>query len=127
VIINATKNKLTAEEFAKYSVQVRDTAANAIESLLKKHDIDVVIGSSDARLAGVAAAAGFPIGNVPLGFAQFNGRGIGLSVLAPAGQELAILKFMSAWEKSLPEARVPPPMLVNWDKMVDGRDLGLKP
>lgn len=126
MIINATKNKLTAEKFAKYSAQIRETAANAVESLLKKHNIDVIVGSSDSRLAGVAAVAGFPIGNVPLGFAEFNGRGIGLSVLAPAGHELAILKFMSAWEKSLPKARAPPPMLVNWDEMVDGHDRGLK-
>lgn len=126
MIINATKNKLTAEGFAKYSTQIRETAANAVNSLLKKHDVDVIVGPSDSKLAGVAAAAGFPIGNVPLGFAEFNGRGIGLSVLAPAGHELAILKFMSAWEKSLPEARALPPMLVNWDEMVDGYDRGLK-
>ncbi|KAJ8132083.1 hypothetical protein O1611_g1542 [Lasiodiplodia mahajangana] len=119
-IIASAKSPLTAEDFEKYSVQVRSTAAKAVEKLLKTHDIDVVIGSSDARLAGVAAAAGFPLGNVPLGFADFNGRAIGLSVLAPAGQELTILKVMSAWERSLPDARMPPPLLVNWDKVVDG-------
>jgi len=54
-----------------------------------------------------------------LGFAGFNGRAIGLSVLAPAGRELAILKVMSAWEKPMPEARMPPPMLVNWDQRAD--------
>ncbi|KAF2963131.1 hypothetical protein GQX73_g10447 [Xylaria multiplex] len=116
-IIASAKSLLTVEDFEKYSVQVRSTAAKAVEALLKTHDIDVVIGSSDARLAGVAAAAGFPIGNVPLGFADFNGRAIGLSVLAPTGQELTILKVMSAWERSLPDARMPPPLLVNWDRV----------
>jgi len=123
VIINAANNKLTAEEYAKYSVQVRETAANAVNAVLEYNNIDVVIRSSDARLAGVAAAAGFPIGNMPLGFADFNGRAIGLSVLAPARQELAIFKIMSAWEKSLPESRAPPPMLVNWDMTVDGNSV----
>lgn len=117
---------MTGEEFARYSVQMRETAANAVEALLKEHDIDVIIGSSDARLAGIAAAAGFPIGNVPLGFADFNGRAIGLSLLAPAGQDLTILKVMSAWEKSLPMARVPPPMLVNWEKLVTGNNVSFK-
>ncbi|KAK3379119.1 amidase signature domain-containing protein [Lasiosphaeria ovina] len=126
IITGAANNEMTGEEFARYSVQMRETAANAVEALLKEHDIDVIIGSSDARLAGIAAAAGFPIGNVPLGFADFNGRAIGLSLLAPAGQDLTILKVMSAWEKSLPMARVPPPMLVNWEKLVTGNNVSFK-
>ncbi|KAK0642923.1 amidase signature domain-containing protein [Cercophora newfieldiana] len=126
IIIGAANNKMTVEEFAKYSVHVREKAATAVEALMKEHKIDVIIGSSDARLAGIAAAAGFPIGNVPLGFADFNGRAIGLSVLAPAGQELTILKVMSAWEKSLPKARVPPPMLVDWEKLVAGENINFR-
>lgn len=75
----------------------------------------MVIASSDSRLSGVAAAGGMPIGNVPLGFAEFNGRAMGLSVMGLPGDEGTILRVMSAWERSLPGARAAPPGLVAWE------------
>lgn len=121
LIIAALEDKMTEEEFESASSQVRATASKSVESTLDKYGVDVIVGSSDARIAGVAAAAGFPVGNVPLGNADFNGRAIGLSVLAPAGREVDILRVMRAWEVSLPNARQPPPMLVNWDSFTGGR------
>ncbi|KAJ5117013.1 amidase signature domain-containing protein [Penicillium angulare] len=120
LIIAAVEDTMTDEEFQSESRQVRETATKSVESTLEKYGVDVIIGSSDARIAGVAAAAGFPVENVPLGNADFNGRAISLSVLAPAGHELDILKVMRAWEVSLPNARGPPPLLVNWDSFVGG-------
>ena len=73
------------------------------------------MGPADARMASVAAAAGFPVGTVPLGYADFNGRAFGINLLAASGQESKIIEVMSAWEETFAQARKPPPMLVNWD------------
>ena len=111
-------NKLTPEAFAQHSTTIRSTAANAVTSLLARYSLTAIIGPTDSRMAGIAAAAGFPIGNVPLGFAGgLNGRAIGLSVLATAGNEKDILRVMAAWAKSLPGAREPPRLLMDWGKV----------
>ncbi len=110
-------NKLTPEAFAQYSSTVRSTAAYGVTSLLAQHSLTAIIGPTDSRMAGIAAAAGFPIGNVPLGFADgMNGRAIGLSVIAGPGDENNILRVMAAWEISLPGAREAPKLLAGWGK-----------
>ena len=73
------------------------------------------MGPADARMASVAAAAGFPVGTVPLGYADFNGRAFGMNLLSASGQESEMIEVMSAWEEAFPQARKPPPMLLNWD------------
>ena len=65
-------------------------------------------------MASVAAIAGFPVATVPLGFADFNGRPFGMNIFAPANAEKMMLRVMSAWEASFPEARQPPPLLIKW-------------
>ena len=82
--------------------------------MFKEQDIDVVLGPGDARMPSVAAAAGYSIAALPLGFADFNGRPFGMAMTGGYGQEAKVLQIMSAWEKPFPEARRPPPMLVNW-------------
>lgn len=56
-------------------------------------------------------AAGYPIGSVPLGFANFNECGFNLMVMARNREEDKILRVISAWEHMLPEAVKPPPRL----------------
>ncbi|KAI0541621.1 hypothetical protein GGR58DRAFT_455545 [Xylaria digitata] len=47
----------------------------------------------------VGSASGYPVGNLPLGYANFNGRVFSLlHAIAPAGQEDNIFQVMSAWE-----------------------------
>lgn len=73
------------------------------------------MGTPTGRSATVAALAGYPVGSVPLGYARFNGRAFGLSIIAPANAEPLILSAMSAWEATFPK-RQPPPQLVTWDE-----------
>lgn len=93
---------------------MRKAAIEGIASTLRENHIDVIMGPADARMASVAAAAGAPVGTVPLGYADFNGRAFGMNIVAGLGQESKILQVMSAWEHTFPEARQAPPMLVNW-------------
>ena len=73
------------------------------------------MGPADARMASVASVAGMPIGTLPLGHADFNGRAWGLNIIT--GDDIdGMLAVMGAWSVTFPDARVPPPMLENWSK-----------
>jgi amidase len=109
---------MTRDTFEAGLHQVRSTAIAGIEKSLQDYKIDVIIGPADARMASVAAAAGFPVATVPLGYADFNGRAFGMNIIAAAGAEHTMLRVMSAWEATFPEGRKPPPMMVHWDDMI---------
>lgn len=96
-----------------HNLQVlRGFAANNVRRLLKEHDVDVILGPCDSRMGSVGSAAGFPVGNLPLGFAHFNGRPFSLHMIAPANEEAKALQIMAAWEATFPENVKPPPQLV---------------
>jgi amidase len=115
LLIGATKNNMTDEDFEKSLKIVRQQARDGIDKVLAEHGIDVIMGPADARIASVAAAAGYPVATAPLGYADFNGRAFGMNIIDSGGKEDKILAIMRAWEASFPEARKPPPMLVDWD------------
>ena len=114
-LLGDLKDNLTKEQFERRYHLMRDTARKNIETVLSDNKIDVILAPGDARMASIAALAGYPHGAVPLGFAEFNGRVFGLNVLARAGEEHKIFAFMSVWEETFPPARQAPPMLVNWE------------
>lgn len=80
--------------------------------MMNGYEVDVILGPCDSRTASVGAAAGFPVGNLPLGYAFFNGRPFSLHVIAPPDEEGKIFQVMSAWEATFPENVRPPPQLV---------------
>jgi amidase len=114
-------NNLSYSDYTKAVASIRGTASASINKTLADQKIDVVLGPAEARMASVAAVAAFPVASVPLGFADFNGRVFGMNVISGAGEEGKIFRFMSAWEATFPEARQPPPMLVNWDDANDSK------
>lgn len=111
----ALTNDISRETFDNGLEYIRNRARDQILQSMKQNDVDVILGPSDGRMASVAACAGYPIATVPLGFADFNGRAFGMNVLAPANEEGAIFRLMSAWEGTFPDARAPPPLLANWN------------
>ncbi|KAK3345811.1 amidase signature domain-containing protein [Lasiosphaeria hispida] len=103
---------MTQETYDRNLKALRDFAASNVRSLLKEYDVDVILGPCDSRTGSVGSAAGFPVANLPLGFANFNGRPFSLHMIAPANEEAKILQIMSAWEATFPENVKPPPQLV---------------
>ena len=100
-----------SDERYKQGLEItRSRARTAIQKSLDENGIDVIMGPADARIASVAAAAGYPVATVPLGFADFNGRAFGMNIIAPANQEHEIFRVMSAWETTF-GPREPPPLL----------------
>ncbi len=115
VLEAALENSIPETDFQKGIDSLRLRARENITRSLFGYNIDVILGPADARMASVAAAARYPVGVVPLGFADFNGRAFGINIIARNGEENKILHAMSAWEATFPGARGPPPMLVNWE------------
>jgi len=114
-LLGAEASNMSAETYIKALRTMRNTARTAIDKTLSEYNIDAVLGPADARMASLAAVAGYPVASVPLGFAKFNGRAFGMNMIARAGEEAKMLEIMSAWETTFPNACSPPPMLVKWD------------
>ncbi|KAJ3562306.1 hypothetical protein NPX13_g8612 [Xylaria arbuscula] len=109
---NIRDSTMTEEHYNRNVKALRTAARDAIDRVLSKHNLDVVLGPCDSRLNSMAAAAGYPLGNLPLGYADFNGRGFSLHIIAPAGDEAKIFQVMSAWETTFPENVRPPRVLI---------------
>lgn len=75
----------------------------------------VIMGFGNGLLPSFCAAAGCPIGTVPLGYADFNGRAFGMHIIASPGCESTIFEIMSAWESTFPEARKAPRLLISYN------------
>jgi amidase len=107
----ANMNSLTDEKYREYRETIRhNTKVLGIDATLKKYDLDVIMGAPTGRSATIYDMAAYPIGTLPLGYARFNGRPFGLSVVAPGGREDLIIRVMGAWERMV-EPRKPPPEL----------------
>ncbi|KAJ5734300.1 hypothetical protein N7493_003086 [Penicillium malachiteum] len=105
---------MSEQEYTEGAKMIRETArVNGIDRVLAAYDLDVIMGPMDSKIHTVAAAAGCPVGTMPLGYSSINGRPFGVCIISRAGGEASILKAMSAWHATMP-ARQPPPQLVNW-------------
>ncbi|UPL02693.1 hypothetical protein LCI18_013627 [Fusarium solani-melongenae] len=89
---------ITEEQYDRNFKSLRDAASHSLLSLMEEYGVDVLLG---------------PFGNLPLGFADFNGRPFSLHAIAPANEEAKIFQVMSAWEASFPDNVHPPPLLVD--------------
>jgi amidase len=47
-----------------------------LERALAKDELDVILGPGDGRISSIAAVAGYAVGVMPLGYANFNGRAL---------------------------------------------------
>jgi amidase len=109
------KNEMTEVKYADAFETVRRAASpNGVQKTIMDFDLDVIFGPVDGRIVTIAAAAGYLVGTVLLGYSLTNGRSYGIAVVAAAGEEGKILNFMSAWDETLPK-RKPPLQVVDWD------------
>ncbi|KAJ4857833.1 amidase domain-containing protein [Trichoderma breve] len=113
---NTLKSNLTEEKRQEIVLFIRKIAKDdGFDRIFEETGAEVLIGPLDGRIVTVAAAAGYPAGVAPLGYADnYNGRAYGVVIVAKAGDEGKILQAMSAWEETMPR-RIPPPQLVNYE------------
>ena len=105
---------LTAEpdfDFVRKLNVIRTHARRAIKDTLEAQSLDAIVSLADARMASVASLAGFAIGAMPLGYADFNGRAWGLTIITGVDGEKKMLDVMSAWESTFSDHWQPPPLL----------------
>ena len=91
---------MSDERYKRGLETTRSRTSTSVQKSLDENGIDVIMGPADARIASVAAAAGYPVATVPLGFADFNGRAFGMNLIARENKEGTLLQVMSAWEKT---------------------------
>lgn len=105
-------DELSEETYEKYIKTLNhNNGFEGIDAALRENELDVLIGPPTGRGTSPAIIAGYPVGTLPLGYARFNGRAFGLTVMAPANAEPLILRVMSAWDEIIFK-RQPPSMLV---------------
>lgn len=92
----------------------RRSVRETVEKLWAETGTDVIIASGESGLTTTAAAAGYPIASVPLGFPTYNGRPYGLEIVARNGAEDKLFQVMSASEATFADPRRPPPLLEKW-------------
>ncbi|KAJ8129603.1 hypothetical protein O1611_g4029 [Lasiodiplodia mahajangana] len=104
----ANMNSLSAEQCEEYRRTILNhTRDLGVDAAMKKYNIDVIMGAPTGRSATIYDAGGYPVGTLPLGYANFNGRAFGLSFVVPRGREDLLARVMGAWEKLL-NPRKPP-------------------
>ncbi|KAI1318485.1 amidase signature enzyme [Xylariaceae sp. FL0255] len=107
------KNIISQEEYEKGLKVIHNAArTQGIDKTLNEYNIDVILGPMDGRIPTIAAAAGYPVGTMPLGYSKTNGRPFGVCIVASKDQEHQILRVMSAWDRSIGN-RKPPPQMSN--------------
>lgn len=119
----ALKSNITDEQYEDGLKQLRASFRDAIEKCLEETGADVIMASGESFLTTMASGSGYPIASVPLGLSSYNGRPHGMEIMARNGEEAKIFKVMSAWEATFPEARKPPPKLLDWAEFDVNADL----
>ena len=106
VIKKTFDDDMSEKDYQESLSQLRSRSRENIDRCLLETGSHVILGPADSLLVSLAAAAGYPIASVPLGFAVFNGRAFGMNIVARAHEEGRIFQAMSAWW-------MPPPLLVS--------------
>ena len=97
MIKNAINDKMSEKDYQESLTQLRLRIRENIDRCLLEIGSYIIIGSVDFLLASLAAAAGYPVASVPLGFADFNGRAFDMHIFARAHEERRIFQVVSAW------------------------------
>ncbi|KAI4654997.1 uncharacterized protein J4E78_007177 [Alternaria triticimaculans] len=101
-------NSLTDAEYDRLDVKATASAADdAIDKMLREHNVDVIIGPADSRLPDVLAVAKYPSMTLPLGYLDWNGRPFGLLVIGSKYQESLLLDVARLWEATFPPRKTP--------------------
>lgn len=103
--------RITLDRYDEGVRIIRNAArTQGIDKTLAAHDLDFILGPMDGRMPTIAAAAGYPVGTMPLGYSKTNGRPFGMCIVAAAGNEDKILRAMKAWDATIAKRKAPPQM-----------------
>lgn len=107
-LLHTLENPISRELYEEAMTLCHKVARDqGIDKAMEEHQLDLIALPMDSPCPRLAAAAGYPIGTVPLGALDHNGRPFGLAIIAKAGREDLILALMSAFEAVSKERPVP--------------------
>ncbi|KAK8035698.1 amidase, partial [Apiospora marii] len=106
-LIKAQERNEPAGEIKLLGEKLRAKAKQILDQIFKKENVDLIAAPVDSAFCIYPAAAGYPLGHVPLGQLNYNGRPFGLCLMARADDEETLLRFMSAYESATPARPVP--------------------
>ncbi|KAL6833448.1 amidase signature enzyme [Trichoderma sp. SZMC 28015] len=92
-------------EFLKKGLRAK--ARQLLDSTFDTEGVNIIAAPTDSALLIHGAAAGYPTANVPLEILSYNGRAYGICLIAKAGEEETLLRFMNVYENTLPPRPVP--------------------
>ncbi|KAI1290544.1 amidase signature domain-containing protein [Xylaria venustula] len=85
----------------------REAAQHALDDAFELQGVDMIAAPADSSLCVYAAQAGYPLATMPLGQLSYNGRPFGLCMVAKAGREESLLRFMAFYEECTPARPIP--------------------
>ncbi|KAK7941436.1 amidase [Apiospora aurea] len=106
-LIKAQAMSEPEQEIKLLGEKLRVKAREILDEIYEKENIDLIAAPVDSAFCIYAAAAGYPLGHIPLAQLRYNGRPFGLCLMARADGEEALLRFMSLYEATIPPRPVP--------------------
>ncbi|UKZ57436.1 hypothetical protein TrVGV298_011293 [Trichoderma virens] len=103
------KTNITFEDRANYVAHLEKFGRDeGIDKIFHEYDINIVIGPLESPLYYFAAACGYPVAAMPVGYLEYNGRPHGIGAVAK--EEGLLIQLQSAYESVFPP-RKPPTIL----------------
>ena len=115
-LIKASESSTTLHQAEQTFAHMKTVAGReGLDKAFVEHGLDVLVTPSDSAAIGHAAAAGYPMGVVPLGYLR-SGQPQGLSFICKPWREATMVRIMALFESTFPGRRGPP--LLDHDKTV---------
>lgn len=106
--ILAQDSTLTEEKHVALKTKMHKAAGEeTIDRVMKEIGIDVIVGTMEMCVVGLASLAGYPCATMPLGAFEKSGRPFGLCLIARKNEEGKLLRVMAAYEKTFPPRAIP--------------------
>ncbi|KAM5341687.1 hypothetical protein ACJ41O_014718 [Fusarium nematophilum] len=107
VLERCYNTSITPEERSVYAAHADKYGRElGVDKILEEYNLNIIMGPLESPLASIAAACGYPVAAMPLGYLDFNGQPHGLC--AVARDEGLLIQLQSAFEATFPHRKSPP-------------------
>ncbi|PTB38711.1 uncharacterized protein TrAFT101_006733 [Trichoderma asperellum] len=100
------KTNVTSKDCASYVSHLTKFGRDqGVDKIFKEHGLNIIMGPLESPLYYFAAACGYPVAAMPLGYLDHNGRPHGLCAVAK--EEGLLIQLQSAFERTFPPRKPP--------------------
>ncbi|KAI1321373.1 amidase signature domain-containing protein [Xylariaceae sp. FL0255] len=101
-LVKADESNERPEDMTELQHKIRLLGKSILDQVFDREHVNVIAALGDSSICIHAAATGYPLAAVPLSTLEYNGRPFGLCLIAKGDGEQALMRFMHAWEKTMP-------------------------